>query len=215
MRDLKTESEYGLGGSRRSLAPGAGWTKNPGMASSDSGVVIRRAEKQDLPQLGELGAMLVRTHYGFDPQRFLSPESASAEGYAWFLGTQLDEPQVVVFVAESMAVATASAAGNTNSGPAVVGYIYAGLEPRSWKDLREAAGFIHDVVVAPQARGGGVGTRLLEAAAEWLEAAGAPRVMLATAHRNQSARHLFERLGFRPTMIEMTRERGGGGSGAR
>ena len=91
-----------------------------------------------------------------------------------------------------------------------------GWSPGPGKTLRDAAGFIHDVVVTPEARGGGAGTRLLEAAAEWLEAAGAPRVMLATAHRNQNARRLFERLGFRPTMIEMTRERGGRGeSGAR
>ena len=29
----------------------------------------------------------------------------------------------------------------------MVGYVYAGLEPLSWKELRDAAGFIHDVVV--------------------------------------------------------------------
>jgi hypothetical protein len=29
----------------------------------------------------------------------------------------------------------------------VVGYVYAGIEPQSWKELRDAAGFIHDVVV--------------------------------------------------------------------
>ena len=26
----------------------------------------------------------------------------------------------------------------------VVGCVYAGIEPHSWKELREAAGFIHD-----------------------------------------------------------------------
>jgi ribosomal protein S18 acetylase RimI-like enzyme len=185
------------------------------MASSDSAVVIRRAEKQDVAALGELGALLVRTHFGFDPQRFLSPELASAEGYAWFLGTQLDDPEAVVFVAESAAAAMGSKPGQNSAGSGILGYVYAALEPRSWKDLRDAAGFIHDVVVTPRARGGGVGARLLEAAAEWLEVAGAPRVMLATAHRNERARQLFERLGFRPTMIEMTRERGGRGSSPR
>jgi hypothetical protein len=33
-----------------------------------------------------------------------------------------------------------------------VGYIYAGLEPLSWKELRDEAGFIHDVVLAEEAR---------------------------------------------------------------
>ena len=32
-------------------------------------------------------------------------------------------------------------------GEEVVGYVYAGLEPQSWKELREACGFIHDVAV--------------------------------------------------------------------
>jgi GNAT superfamily N-acetyltransferase len=90
---------------------------------------------------------------------------------------------------------------------AVVGYVYAGIEPQSWKELRDAAGFIHDVVVEPGVRGHGIATRLVEAAAEWLEARGAPRIMLWTADQNATARRLFARLGFRATMIEMTRER--------
>ena len=88
----------------------------------------------------------------------------------------------------------------------VIGYVYAGVEPRSWKELREVAGFIHDVVVDPDARRSGVGTRLIEAAAAWLATRGIARVMLWTAEQNQEAQRLFERLGFRRTMIEMTRE---------
>jgi predicted GNAT family acetyltransferase len=37
--------------------------------------------------------------------------------------------------------------------------------------------------------------------------------MLWTAERNAAARRLFEGLGFRATMIEMTRERGDGEAG--
>jgi ribosomal protein S18 acetylase RimI-like enzyme len=40
---------------------------------------------------------------------------------------------------------------------------------------------------------------------EILKARGAPRVVLSTAERN-AAQHLFDRAGFRRTMIEMTRE---------
>jgi hypothetical protein len=39
-----------------------------------------------------------------------------------------------------------------------------------------------------------------------LRSIGAPRVMLWTAEQNDSAQRLFARLGFRRTMIEMTRE---------
>jgi ribosomal protein S18 acetylase RimI-like enzyme len=46
----------------------------------------------------------------------------------------------------------------------------------------------------------------MEAAIEWLRERGAPRVMLWTAQQNDGAQRLFDRLGFRRTMVEMTRE---------
>jgi GNAT superfamily N-acetyltransferase len=164
-------------------------------APADGEIVVRPAERRDLPALGRLGALLVRAHRGFDAARFMLPPGSLEEGYAWFLGTQLDEEEVVVYVAER------SGEGG------VLGYVYAGLEPLSWKELREAAGFVHDVVVDEAARGQGIGARLVEAAAAWLEGRGAPRVMLWTAEKNPVAQRLFARLGFRRTMIEMTRER--------
>ena len=155
-------------------------------------VVVRRATRADIPALGRLGALLLRTHYEFDRQRFIAPGEDSERGYGWFLGTQLRDDAAVVFVAERAGV--------------VVGYAYAGLEPQSWKELRDAAGFIHDVAVDENERHGGAGTALMEAAIAWLREKGAPRVVLWTAERNPGAQRLFDRLGFRRTMIEMTRE---------
>ena len=86
------------------------------------------------------------------------------------------------------------------------GYVYAALEPLSWKELRGPAGFIHDVAVREEVRRAGIATRLLEAAAQWLRERGAPRVILWTAAPNAAAQSLFRRLGFRDTMIEMTME---------
>jgi ribosomal protein S18 acetylase RimI-like enzyme len=162
------------------------------VGESDPKVVIRRATEADLPALGKLGASLLLSHHEFDPQRFMAPRGDPEQGYAWFLGTQLKEDDVAVFVAER--------------GGLVVGYVYAGLEPQSWKELREEAGFIHDVVVAKDVRRLGIASALLEAASEWLRSIGAPRVVLWTADKNEGAQRLFTRLGFRRTMIEMTRE---------
>lgn len=158
-------------------------------------LTIRPAQRKDLPALGRLGALLIRTHHDFDAARFMPPREGAEEGYAHFLGGELDASRVVLLVAER--------------DRAILGYVYAGIEPRSWKELRDAAGFIHDVVVEPSARGEGIAGRLVEAAADWLEKRGAPRVMLWTAQGNVPAQRLFERLGFRRTMIEMTRERRG------
>ena len=161
-------------------------------SSSPDRINIRRAAADDLPSLGVLGASLLRTHHSFDPLRFMAPGADPEAGYAWFLGTQLKEDDVAVFVAEREA--------------RIVGYVYAGLEPQSWKELREAAGFIHDVVVAPEAQRHGVAAALIDAACEWFRSIGAPRVVLWTAEKNEPAQRLFARLGFRRTMIEMTRE---------
>jgi GNAT superfamily N-acetyltransferase len=155
-------------------------------------ITIRPAEPGDAPALGRLGALLMRTHYDFDRQRFMNPGAGAEQGYARFLLSQLDDADVVVLVADQ--------AG------AVVGYVYAGVEPRSWKELRDEAGFIHDIAVAEDARAIGIGRQLLDAALDWLRSRGMLRAVLWTASPNATARRLFERRGFRATMTEMTLE---------
>jgi len=162
------------------------------VSDPDPPFVVRRATEKDLPALGRLGAALIRTHYAFDQKRFMAPPRDPESGYAWFLGTQLKEDDVAIFVAER--------AGT------IVGYVYAGVESQSWKELRETAGFIHDVLVLPEAQRRGIAHALLEAACDWFRSVGMPRVILWTAEKNDAAQQLFARAGFRRTMIEMTRE---------
>ena len=157
-----------------------------------SDVLIRRATRADLPVLGRLGASLMWQHHSYDPQRFMSPGSRPEDGYAWFLGTQLERDDVAVFVAEHEGT--------------VVGYAYAGLEPQSWRELRDACGYIHDIVVDSGGRRHGVGTALMRTTLAWLRERKAPRVVLWTSPHNDTAQRLFDHLGFRRTMIEMTRE---------
>ena len=154
--------------------------------------IIRRATAADMDTVGKLGALLVRTHHDFDPQRFIAATSRTEQGYGAYLGTQLDEASVVVLVAEL--------------GAAVVGYTYAGVEGHDWMALRGPAGALYDIVVDPAHRGRGIGRLLLEATIAELKTRGAPRVVLSTAERNETAHRLFEHAGFRRTMIEMTRE---------
>jgi ribosomal protein S18 acetylase RimI-like enzyme len=151
---------------------------------------VRRATRADLPALGRLGARLMAIHYAFDQRRFVAPVGTPEAGYAQFLGSQLE--------AEDGAVLVAERAGT------VVGYVYAGIEPFSWKELREAAGFVHDIVVDDAERRRGVAAALMDAAVTWVREQGVRSVMLWTAAPNEGAQRLFERLGFRRTMIEMT-----------
>jgi ribosomal protein S18 acetylase RimI-like enzyme len=155
-------------------------------------VTIRPATPRDTAVIGRLGALLVREHHDFDPQRFIAATSRTEASYGGFLGTQLTEPNIVILVAE-------------REGQAI-GYTYAGVEGTDYMSLRGPAGVFYDIVVDPAHRGQGVGRMLLDATLDALKARGAPRVVLSTAERNASAQRLFERAGFRRTMIEMTRE---------
>jgi len=155
-------------------------------------IIIRPATKADHDALGRLGALLVRTHYEFDPKRFLPTQPGMEKGYGSFLVRQLNDPETVVLVAER--------------DGAVVGYLYGTIAGPDWMSLRGEAGVIQDIIVDPAHRGGGIGRKLLEAGLDWLKQHGAPRAVLSTAQRNDAAQRLFTSVGFRPTMIEMTRE---------
>ncbi len=152
-------------------------------------VVIRPATERDLPRVAALAAELVRMHHATDPGRFLLVDNVE-EGYAWWLARELKSADAVVLVAER---------------GGIVGYAYGGLEERDWNMLLDAHGVVNDVFVAAEARRGGVGVRLVQALVARLEAMGAPRVVLSTMVSNVSAQELFKKCGFRPTMLEMTR----------
>jgi ribosomal protein S18 acetylase RimI-like enzyme len=160
---------------------------------------IRPATRDDLPALGRLGAGLMRLHHDFDRLRFLEPGSDAPDGYAWFLGTRMDDADSLVLVAAD--------------DDTVVGYVYAAIEPRSWQMLLDRAGVVHDVIVDESARGRGLATALVEHALDWMRQRGVPRVVLHTAELNTPAQQLFDGLGFRRTMVEMTRELGRGPGG--
>ncbi len=167
--------------------------KEQELKSDSSGdVVIRPATRSDLPTIGRLGALLVRTHYEFDPQRFIAPSPDSPQMYGSFIGKQLARPDVIVLAAE-------------RDGD-IVGYAYATVDGYDYMSLRGPAGVIQDIVVDPAHRGKGTGRILLDAAIAALAARGVPRVVLSTAEKNETAQRLFAKAGFRRTMIEMTRE---------
>jgi ribosomal protein S18 acetylase RimI-like enzyme len=153
-------------------------------------------ESRDLDRVGQMAGELVRYHHSVDPLRFLLVEGVE-RGYARFFGSQLTEKDTVLLVAER--------------GDSLVGYAYAGLEPRDWNALRDACGALHDIFVVEDERKKGVAQALLGVVKRELEARGAPRVVLGTMVQNEKAQRLFEKFGFRRTMIEMTMELGSKG----
>jgi len=162
------------------------------MTSDRLNINIREAADSDLPRLGMLGALLVQEHHDFDRRRFLAAKNRTPQDYASFLGTRLGDSDAVVLVAETK--------GET------IGYAYGEIEGYDYMSLRGPAGVLNDLIVDPAYRGHGVGRLLLDGIISRLKSRDVPRVVLSTAAKNEAAQRFFERSGFRPTMIEMTRE---------
>jgi len=154
--------------------------------------------KADLPAAGRLAGKLVRMHHAFDPQRFLHLTNPEA-GYARYFAGEIESDDVVLLVAHD------SRKDAAEEG-AIVGYAYARLEPRSYNELLDACAKLHDVYVDELARGHGVGEALVREVVRRVTEKGAPRLLLLTAVQNEAAQKLFAKLGFRTTMLEMTRE---------
>jgi len=158
-----------------------------------SDVVVRRAADSDVDAAAELAGQLARLHHEVDPDRFFLPDRVE-QGYAhWFHRVLLDR-EAVLLIAEV--------------DGRLAGYAYGGLGERDWNLLLDAHGAIHDIYVAEAERRHGVGLLLLEGMLRELEALGAERILLSTMPSNHAAQSLFARAGFRPTFLEMTRNRG-------
>jgi ribosomal protein S18 acetylase RimI-like enzyme len=155
-------------------------------------MTIRRATVADASRLGEMGVALARMHHAWDPRRYLDLDGKS-EGYGKWLGREAENEDAIVLVGEI--------------DGAIAGYVYGRLEELDWAALLGAHAALHDVWVEASARRQGLGRALCETLIAAFAERGAPRIVLHTAVQNEDAQRLFESLGWRRTMIEMTRER--------
>jgi len=169
-----------------------GTTRDDAVDTTRADVMVRDARPSDLDAAARLAAKLVRFHQALDPARYLDAPDLEA-GYRGWFAKELTRPErVVLLVAEQ--------------ADTIVGYAYGRLEGADWNLLLAEHGALHDVWVEPELRRAGVATRLVREMCSRLTTLGAPRVLLHSAWQNREAHALFERLGFRRTMVEMTRE---------
>ena len=139
-----------------------------------------------MPILTGFGLALAHLHQSFDGQRFVVPHESN---FRRFFEAELAREDTVLLIAEIDA--------------APVAYAFVRIEPASIEELRDPAAWLHDLYVVPEARARGVGRRLVEAAFDAAHSLGSKSLMLGVSPQNASGRALFERMGFRPTMIEM------------
>lgn len=173
---------------RAPLAESSPRDRIPGPMPTADHALVRPMQENDLPAVGQLAGGLLRLHHQWDPGRFFSvadPEN----GYARFFGSQLAEANTVLLVVEIE--------------QRVVGYFYGCLEGRDWNMLLDAAGHLHDVLIAESHRRGGLAEKIVRAGMDALRAKGAKRFVAHVWMGNEASRALVKRLGFRETMVEV------------
>ena len=150
--------------------------------------LIRRARGGDERKVAEFAIRLFDQHVGYDPERFST--FANLEGASRFYRSRFETPDSGVFVAEI--------------DNEVVGFAYVERDPLNYAELLENGAWLHDIYVDEHARAEGVGKGLINAAAEAAKQMGAEKLLLSVAAKNTAAQQVFEKAGFRPTMVEMT-----------
>jgi ribosomal protein S18 acetylase RimI-like enzyme len=155
---------------------------------------IRHATRADLRSIVDLAIQLGRQHQSYDPARFRlnvfgGEERALRATYETFFEEALVDRSAVVLVA--------------TRADQVVGYAFGRVEPASFVDLCDEAGWVHDLCVSPELQGSGLGARLLDGSVDALRALGAREILLSAAPKNGRANALFARKGFVRTMVEM------------
>ena len=113
---------------------------------------IRSVSANDWPRIGELAEIIVRTHYAFDDARFVHPDTLRGDLYTARVRDEIGQGQSIVHVADD--------------DGRVIGYVFAGVEAESWKELRHGAGYVHDVVVEDAHRHRGIARALMASAIE-------------------------------------------------
>ena len=151
--------------------------------------VIRDMKAGDLDAVSLLAEQLVLLHHSWDTTRFFTTPDI-AKGYHRYFASQLHEKSTVLLTAEVEGV--------------VAGYLFGTLESRDWAKLLDAHGAVHDIFVASTHRRQGVAQALMAEAKARFAKLGAKQVVLYSAASNLEGQTLFKRLGYRPTMVEMT-----------
>lgn len=151
--------------------------------------VIRDMTPEDLDAVSLLAEQLVLLHHSWDTTRFFTTPDV-AKGYRRYFQSQLGEQGVLLLTAEVEGV--------------VAGYLFGTLESRDWAKLLDAHGAVHDVFVSAAHRRHGVAQALMVEAKARFAKLGARQVVLYSASANAEGQALFKRLGYRPTMIELT-----------
>jgi ribosomal protein S18 acetylase RimI-like enzyme len=156
---------------------------------------VRAAKANDVPAVLPMVRKLCELHRAWDSAKYDFVEGIE-EMYRGWLTARSTDPRAVFLVA-----------AREELGP--IGFLIGTVEKEIPIYRLKEFGFIHDLWVEEDYRHEGVARQLVMQAIERFAEIGVSQVRLDTAAPNETARHLFERCGFRPGVIEMLSELNG------
>jgi GNAT superfamily N-acetyltransferase len=153
---------------------------------------VRAATVGDIPALVVLRQANARVHLAFDPAAYRVPDATLVAGY--FEG---------VLTAGREAVIVAADGSGTVVG--MVEVLRLPSPPEHQILVPRPSAEIHTVVL-PEARGRGIGARLVAAARDWAAAEGIRYLVARINHRNAAAVRFYHRHGFAGSGVSRTLE---------
>jgi ribosomal protein S18 acetylase RimI-like enzyme len=158
------------------------------MKEMDQAVRIREARKDEIPLIKRLSVEEL-------PDELNEIERREAGVAKMVFAARLEE----LSRREGNELFVAEVAGSTG----IAGYVWFGVSERPFSDLK--VGWIYDLLVLPEHRGKGVGEALLRRALEASRKRGFELSGLMVRANNKVAYSLYEKVGFRPEYILMSR----------
>ncbi len=156
-----------------------------------SNLTIRKAKPADLVEVVELWKELMNFHCNLDP--FFTQAKDGPNNFLKWVEKQMELEDAELIIADV-------------SGK-IVGY--AKIEISKYPPVFEKKqyGMISDVSVAEEYRRNGIGEALYGKAMDWFEEKGMTRIELRVADVNSVARGFWEKMGFKPYMTTMFKEK--------
>ncbi len=157
-------------------------------------VYLHLATADNIDHLVSLNGLVQDLHADLSPQIFRRDWDRAELAQFW--RAKLAEPDGRVLIARA--------------GAEVAGYIWMESQDRDADPLRHERRriYVHHICVTAERRARGIGARLLSAADDFARERGASSVLLDVWHENIVGRKAFERTGFTPLNLLMSRSPG-------
>ena len=145
-------------------------------------ITIRQATLSDIPKVVELWAEHVDFHADYDPH--FTRKQNSEEGFGKYLREQIDNPNLLLLVAESEAK--------------IVGFLSAELGKYPPCFVQRDYGAISDIAVTKGYRRRGIGRKLLAEAMKWFTSKDIDQIETRVATTNPLSINFWRQMGFSP-----------------